>query len=122
MTEKFHDKAIRLVYDYYQSSILPKGSEPVEIGIEDVTVVWFCKTLQNWKALVVTHTPDRYFYEVTYNGDKKEAYIDAYEKFDNRVVPDPESHVTINIVNPPLAVTQWGSDITTASVTRTRVA
>jgi hypothetical protein len=52
----------------------------------------------------------------------EEAYIDAYEKFDNRVVPDPESHVTINIVNIPPAVNQWGSDRTTASATRTRVA
>lgn len=33
-------------------------------------VVWFSKTLQNWKALVSTNVSDGMYYEVTYNGDK----------------------------------------------------
>lgn len=55
-----------------------------------VYVVWFAKTLQNWKALVSTTLPDGMYYEVTYNGDKKETYIDAYKKFQNVVIPDSE--------------------------------
>lgn len=50
-------------------------------------VVWFAKTLQNWKALLSTHVDDTY-YEVTYNGDKKEAYIDVYVKSHNIVRKD----------------------------------
>lgn len=54
----------------------------------DVYVVWFCKTLQNWKALVSSTLPDGMYYEVTHNGDQRETYVDSYKKFDNQVVPD----------------------------------
>lgn len=27
------------------------------------------------------------YYELTYNGDKQEWYLDAYKKFENRVIP-----------------------------------
>jgi hypothetical protein len=29
-----------------------------------------------------------WYFEVTYNGNRREAYIDFYRKFDNVVVPD----------------------------------
>lgn len=54
----------------------------------DVYVVWFAKTLQNWKALLSTTLPDGMYYEVTYNGERRETYIDAYKKFDNICIPD----------------------------------
>lgn len=54
----------------------------------EVYIVWFSKTLQNWKACVSTSIPDGQYYEVTYNGDKQEAYIDTYEKVSNRAVKD----------------------------------
>ena len=41
------------------------------------------KVLQNWKFLISTSIPDGMYYEVTYNGDKKEWYLDAYKKFEN---------------------------------------
>ena len=41
---------------------------------EDMFIVWFCKTLQNWKAIVI---------EVTHNGDRNETYIDVYCKTKN---------------------------------------
>lgn len=47
---------------------------------ENVYIVWFCKTLQNWKALVSTDFPDQIYYEVTHNGDKDETYVDVYKK------------------------------------------
>lgn len=46
-------------------------------------VVWFCKTLQNWKALVSTDVVNGEYYEVTYNGDKDECYVDQYSKLSN---------------------------------------
>ena len=42
--------------------------------------------MQNWKALVSTTLPDGMYYEVTYNGDKKEVYLDAYKKFENQEI------------------------------------
>lgn len=53
---------------------------------DDVFVVWYCKTLQNHKALLSTPLPDGMYYEFTYNGDKGEAYLDAYRKVENVVV------------------------------------
>ena len=52
----------------------------------DVFVVWSCKTLQNSKALLSTTLFDGMYYELTYNGDKKEFYFDAYKKFENRCI------------------------------------
>lgn len=54
-----------------------------EINVNDVYVVWSCKTLQNHKALLSTTIPDGMYYELTYNGDKAELYFDAYKKFQN---------------------------------------
>jgi hypothetical protein len=31
------------------------------------------------------------YYELTYNGDKKEWYLDAYKKFENRKIPALEA-------------------------------
>ena len=50
-----------------------------EITKDDVFIVWSCKTLQNNKALLSTTLFDGMYYECTYNGDKKEMYIDAYK-------------------------------------------
>ena len=33
-----------------------------------------------------TTLPDGMYYEVTYNGDKKEVYLDAYKKFENQKI------------------------------------
>lgn len=50
----------------------------------NVYVVWSCKTLQNNKVLLSTDVGDGMYYELTYNGDKKELYLDAYKKWENR--------------------------------------
>ncbi len=47
---------------------------------EDVFLVWFCKTIQNKKAIFTTDVPDRKIFEATYNGEKNELYIDEYIK------------------------------------------
>ena len=50
-------------------------------------VVWFCKTLQNWKAIVAGLDFDE-FIEVTHNGDKNETYVDIYRKVTNVCIKD----------------------------------
>lgn len=54
-----------------------------KITKDEIFVVWSCKTLQNNKALVSTNINDGIYYEVTFNGDKKELYIDTYRKYGN---------------------------------------
>jgi hypothetical protein len=53
-----------------------------------VFVVWKCKSLQNWKYILATNYPDERLFELTYNGDKREWYLDTYEKAENRVYAD----------------------------------
>jgi hypothetical protein len=59
-------------------------------GQFEVYIVWFCKTLQNWKALVCTTLKDGQYFEVTHNGDLRETYIDTYVKTENRKILDSE--------------------------------
>lgn len=66
-------------------------TDKMQIAVDDVYVVWFCKTLQNWKGLASTTVPDGMYYELTYNGDKDEMYLDAYKKFENRCIRGEEN-------------------------------
>lgn len=77
--DAFLKKAKKLVADY---------SEPLVLMEKDVYIVWFAKVLGNWKALISTDVVDGMYWEVTYNGAKKEAYIDTYTKFSNKAVAD----------------------------------
>jgi hypothetical protein len=61
-------------------------------------VVWFCKTLQNWKAIVAGRDFDE-FIEVTHNGDKNETYVDIYQKVMNVCVTyDCNGHAEIKSI------------------------
>lgn len=60
-----------------------KTDKMEDINANDVFVVWYCKSLQNHKALLSTPVSDGMYYEITYNGDKNELYFDAYKKWEN---------------------------------------
>lgn len=53
---------------------------PRDFKIDGLRLVWYCKTIQNRKALVITTPYDGKFYEVTYDGDNGKMYVDQYEK------------------------------------------
>lgn len=55
---------------------------------EDFYVVWFVKVLGNWKALLSTDIVDGHYWEVTYDGNKKQTYVDKYLKVENVVITD----------------------------------
>lgn len=78
--------AKKIVLDYANEHL--DKTNTAQITMDDVVIVWFCKTLQNWKALVSILPPNGMYYEVTYNGDKKEVYLDAYKKFENRKITE----------------------------------
>ena len=61
-------------------------TDHVQISEGDIYIVWYCKSLQNWKALASTSLPDGMYYELTLNGDKDELYLDAYKKFENKKI------------------------------------
>ncbi len=73
------------VVEYFNSRA-DKTDKNGSITTDDVFVVWYCKTLQNHKALLSTTVSDGMYYEITYNGDKREAYLDAYKKWENKCI------------------------------------
>lgn len=81
---EFLPKCKELVAEYTNEHMDPENDQL--LSHEDVYIVWHSKTLQHSKALLSTSLPDRMYYEITYNGDKKEFYFDAYMKMDNIVV------------------------------------
>ena len=82
--DKFLKFCKGVVVDYFNKRA--DKTDNKHITEEDVFIVWSCKTLQNNKALVSTTVSDGMYYEITYNGNKKEAYVDAYKKWENFVV------------------------------------
>lgn len=82
----FLDKAKKVVADYFNEHV--DKSQNIRLRPEfDVYVVWFCKTLKNWKALISTDALDGIYYEVTYDGDKDQIYLDVYKKWENVCIP-----------------------------------
>lgn len=77
-------RAMSIVSDYIIDH-LDKSDHIAEI---EIYIVWKCKTLQNWKYLISSSLYDGMYYELTYNGDSKEWYLDAYKKFENRVIKE----------------------------------
>lgn len=72
-------KAIKIIKDY----VLAHLDKSDNIPEFQVYTVWKCKTLQNWKFLLSTTLYDGMYYELTFNGDKNEWYLDAYKKVEN---------------------------------------
>ena len=79
-------RAKEVVVKYFNEHV--EKTDNKKITEDDVFIAWFCKTLQNWKALVSTTISDGMYYEITHNGDKNETYLDAYKKWENVCIPD----------------------------------
>ena len=80
-----YQKTAKEIVLNYANKHLDK-TDNVQVTSDDVYIVWFCKTLQNWKALLSTTLPDGMYYEVAYNCEKKAVYLDAYKKFENQKI------------------------------------
>ena len=74
--------AIKLVKDY----IIDCLSKDDFVPNFKLYIVWKCKVLQNWKYLIASTLIDGMYYELTYNGNKEEWYLDAYKKVNNKVI------------------------------------
>ena len=81
---KMDEKVISIVKNYILNH-LDKSNETPDFS---VFTVWKAKVLQNWKYLLSSTLSDGMYYELTYNGNKKEWYLDAYKKFENQVIKD----------------------------------
>lgn len=84
------EKALEIIRQYILDHLDESdfGIHDYRCSIEEpqfeVYTVWKAKILQNWKYLISSTLYDGMYYELTYNGDKHEWYLDAYKKFENR--------------------------------------
>jgi hypothetical protein len=77
--------AKRLAVENYNRSRDQETTE--ELTMDGVYIVWFSKTLKNWKAIVASPIVFGIMWEISYNGALGEAYIDVYKKVTNVKVP-----------------------------------
>lgn len=83
------------IINYFNSKV--EKTDNKKINIKDVYVVWMCKTLQNSKALLSTNVSDGLYYEFTYNGNKKELYIDVYKKWENIKIDEKDFNDKVEV-------------------------
>lgn len=81
---EFQSFARQAVADYWNEK--NDTTNEVSITKDDVFLTWYAKELQNQKAMLSTNQPDGTYFELTLNGDKQEAYLDVYKKWENRVI------------------------------------
>lgn len=84
MNSPMDERAMRIVAQYTVDHL----DKSDEMPTFNIFTVWKCKILQNWKWLISTTLFDGMYYEITYNGDKEEWYLDAYKKFENVKISD----------------------------------
>lgn len=80
------EKALEIVGNYILEHLDKSDTKP----IFSMYIVWKCKILQNWKYLISSTLYDGMYYELTYNGDAKEWYLDAYKKFENKTIKETD--------------------------------
>lgn len=80
------DLAKMHVTQYFNRKV--EKTDVFSLSEDQVYVVWFCYILGGWKALLSTTVNDGMYYEVTYNREKRETYVDAYKKWDNLAISD----------------------------------
>ena len=81
----WQDLARTIVFDWVSEGLGESKKHPT-FSVDDVYVVWYCFILGGWKALISTTLPDGRYYEVTYNKNKGEVYLDTYLKTHNHAI------------------------------------
>ena len=78
----FESVCLKKLVDWYNANDV-QGTDN-KIKLNEVFIVWSCKTLQNYKCLAsTTVSGDGIYAEYTFNGDKQELYEDVYKKLTN---------------------------------------
>lgn len=85
--DHFQSVCKKKLVEHYNGLVETQGLYPQLIDLPNVFVVWSCKTLKNYKALLsTTVSGDGCYVEYTYNGENGELYEDFYNKLTNRCI------------------------------------
>lgn len=83
-SDEFIKIAKSRVYQMAKEGLDP--TDDVRLSIDDVYVVLYAYVLGNQKATLSTTLPDGKYYEVTYDSEKDEMYVDCYVKLKQNVI------------------------------------
>lgn len=79
--DRFLKHAKLFVIGAYNNTV---ENEDMQLSVDDLYIVWFTKTLRNWKCMISTaREGDGLYFEVTHNGEALETYVDTYLKVSN---------------------------------------
>lgn len=82
-SKEFLESAIQYVYEMAKGSLCP--TDDIIFGINDVYVVTYAYVLGGQKAMLSTKLQDGKYYEVTYNDETNEIYVDQYVKIQQKI-------------------------------------
>ena len=88
-TDEFVKIGKQAVYELAKASLDP--TDNVDFSINDVYFVMTAFVLGSIKGTFSTTLPDGKYYEVTYNADKDEMYVDTYMRVMNTTYKHVES-------------------------------
>jgi hypothetical protein len=69
--------ACRRVVDFFNNF---RNDGVAEMTLDDVYILFYTKLLNSWKALVTTTVGDEMYYQITFNGETNETYLDVFTK------------------------------------------
>ena len=68
-----------------------------DLTIQDLHLVWFGKILRNYKCVIIDLKPNQRYYELTFNGEKEEIYLDIYQKEQNIIIAKENFNIEVKI-------------------------
>ena len=83
-SEQFIREATMAVFNMVTEGLDP--TDNVKFTIDDVYEVTHSFVLGNQKGMFSTTLPDGKYYEVTYNSEKEEMYVDCYVRTQQKII------------------------------------
>lgn len=80
----FMEEAKKNVVLYMNKIIIDEGEPPVDT--RSVFLVWYSKTIQNAKVILGVRGPNFLLFEITYNGNVEDMYMDVYNKVHHETI------------------------------------
>ena len=76
--QEFETRATSIVRNWYNTH--------VPMAPTEIYVVWMVKVLRNNKAMISSNLSDGRYFEVTWDGERENFYLDVYSKVENQAL------------------------------------
>ena len=76
--QEFESRATSIVRNWYNAH--------VQMTPNEIYVVWMVKVLRNNKAMLSSNHSDGRYFEVTWDGERENFYLDVYSRVENQAL------------------------------------